>query len=363
MKLQRSGYLAGIALTATIALTGCGSDNEAPAASGSAAPGDCVAGSSLTAQGSTAQKNAMDEWIKAYQGQCAGSAVDYQGNGSGAGIEAFIAGTADFAGSDSALKEEEVAQADAKCPGGKALNLPMVIGPVAVVYNVQGVDGLQLSASTIAKIFAGTVKKWNDPAIAAENAGATLPDATIETVHRSDESGTTDNFTKYLSKSAEADWSFGNAKAWKAPGGTGAAKSDGVATKVKSTPNTISYVELSFAENSDLQKAKIKNGAGEFVELTGESAGKTFENATVKGTDGDLALELDYNTSTAGAYPIVLVTYEIACSKGSAKAKEIQSFLKYTSSTAGQTALAELGYAPLPETLRTKVEASVAAIS
>ncbi|MEU8237207.1 phosphate ABC transporter substrate-binding protein PstS [Actinoplanes missouriensis] len=364
MKLQRSGFVAGIALTATIALTGCGSDNEAPAASGgaSAAPGSCVSGS-LTAQGSTAQKNAMDEWIKAYQTQCADSKVDYQGTGSGAGIEAFIAGTADFAGSDSALKEDEQPQADAKCVGGKALNLPMVIGPIAVVYNVQGVDGLQLSSSTLAKIFSGTITKWNDAAIAAENSGAKLPDATIETVHRSDESGTTDNFTKYLSKTAEADWKFSNAKAWKAPGGTGAAKSDGVATKVKSTPNTISYVELSFAENSDLQKAKIKNGAGEFVELSGESAGKTFENATVKGTDGDLALDLDYATTTPGAYPIVLVTYEIACSKGSAKAKEIQSFLKYTSSTAGQTALAELGYAPLPETLRAKVETSVASIS
>ncbi len=365
MKLQRVGYVAGIALTATLALTACGSDNEAPTAAGGASSGanaNCVAGS-LTAQGSSAQKNAMDEWIKAYQGQCSGAQIGYEPTGSGAGIQAFIAGTADFAGSDSALKEDEQPAADAKCAGGKALNLPMVIGPVAVVYNLDGVDGLQLSASTLAKIFAGKITKWNDAAIAAENSGAKLPDAPIGTVHRSDESGTTDNFTKYLSKTAEADWSFGNAKAWKAPGGTGASKSDGVATKVKSTPNSISYVELSFAENSDLQMAKIKNGAGEYVELTGESAGKTFENAKVKGTDGDLALDLDYATTTPGAYPIVLVTYEIACSKGSAKAKEIQAFLKYTSSTAGQTALAELGYAPLPETLRAKVETSVASIS
>ncbi|WP_430780589.1 phosphate ABC transporter substrate-binding protein PstS [Actinoplanes sp. G11-F43] len=363
MKLQRSGFVAGIALTASLALTACGSDNV-PAAEGgsSAAPGNCVAGS-LTAQGSTAQKNAMDEWIKAYQSQCADSKVDYQGTGSGAGIEAFIAGTADFAGSDSALKEDEQPLADAKCVGGKALNLPMVIGPIAVVYNVQGVDGLQLSPALLAKIFSGTITKWNDPAIAAENSGATLPDANIETVHRADESGTTDNFTKYLSKTAGADWKFENAKAWKAPGGTGVSKSDGVATKVKSTPNTISYVELSFAENSDLQTAKIKNGAGEYAELSGESAGKTFENAEITGTDGDLALTLDYATTTAGAYPIVLVTYEIACSKGSAKPKEVQAFLKYTASTDGQKALGELGYAPLPETLRAKVEQSVASIS
>ncbi|MET3428441.1 phosphate transport system substrate-binding protein [Actinoplanes tereljensis] len=364
MKLQRSGYLAGIALTATLALAACGSDNtaEPSGSNASAAPGSCSSGS-LTAQGSTAQKNAMDEWIKAYQAQCSGAKIDYQGTGSGAGIQAFIAGTADFAGSDSALKDEEQKQADAKCATGTALNLPMVIGPIAVVYNVDGVDNLQLDASTLAKIFAGKITKWDDAAIAALNSGVKLPSTAIQAVHRSDESGTTDNFTKYLSKSAEADWTFGNAKAWKAPGGTGAAKSDGVASQVKSTAGTISYVELSFAENSDLKTAKIKNGAGEFTELTGESAGKTIEGAKITGTGNDLKLSIDYATTTAGAYPIVLVTYEIACEKGSSKAADIKAFLNYTSSTAGQTALSELGYAPLPASIQSKVATSVAAIS
>ncbi|MEV4707811.1 phosphate ABC transporter substrate-binding protein PstS [Actinoplanes sp. NPDC049316] len=364
MKLQRY-YVAGIAMTAAFALTACGSDNtDSPAAAGgaSAASGSCVAGQ-LTAQGSSAQKNAMDEWIKTYQGQCSGAQIGYESTGSGAGIQAFIAGTADFAGSDSALKEEEQPQANAKCPGGQALNLPMVVGPIAVVYNVDGADNLQFSAATLAKIFSGKIKKWNDPAIAAENSGAKLPDTAIQAVHRSDESGTTDNFTKYLSKTAEADWTYGNAKAWKAPGGTGANKSDGVASLVKSTAGTISYVELSYAENSDLKKAKIKNGAGEFTELTGESAGKTIAGAKVKGTGDDLALDIDYATTEAGAYPIVLVTYEIVCSKGSAKAAAIKGFLTYTSSTGGQSALGELGYAPLPESVRSKVEASVAKIS
>ncbi|GIE80006.1 hypothetical protein Aph02nite_59560 [Actinoplanes philippinensis] len=182
-------------------------------------------------------------------------------------------------------------------------------------------------------------------------------------MHRADESGTSDNFTKFLSKTAEADWTYGNAKAWKAPGGTAVSKSDGIATKVKGTANTISYIEMSFAENQSLQTAKIKNGAGEFAELSAENAGKTFENAEVKGKDGDLALSLDYATTTPGAYPIVLVTYEIACSKGSAKAKSVQAFLKYTSSTEGQKELSKLGYAPLPETLRAKVAESVATIA
>ena len=364
MKLQRVGYVAGIALTATLALSACGSDNEAPSAGGgsSAAPANCVAGS-LEAQGSTAQKNAMDEWIKTYQGQCADAKINYNGTGSGAGIEAFINGTADFAGSDSYLKEEEQPQADAKCAGGQALNLPMVIGPIAVVYNVEGADNLQFSPATLAGIFSDKIKTWDDAAIKADNPSATLPSTAISAVHRSDESGTTDNFTKYLSKTAEAQWTFGNSKAWKAPGGTGAAKSDGVATQIKGTAGTISYVELSFAENSDLKIAKIKNGAGEYAELTGESAGKTIAGAKVVGEGNDLKMDIDYGTTEAGAYPIVLITYEIACSKGSAKAAAIKGFLSYTSSAAGQQALGGLGYAPLPETVRAKVETAAASIA
>jgi phosphate transport system substrate-binding protein len=365
VKLQRSGYVAGIALTAALSLAACGSDNTTSAGSGanaSAAAGNCASGS-LTAQGSTAQANAMAEWIKDYQGQCSGSKIDYQGTGSGAGVQAFIAGTADFVGSDSALKPEEHTQADPKCPGGIAMDLPMVVGPIAVVYNVDGLKDLQLDGATLAKIFTGKITKWNDPAIAAQNSGATLPSTPIQTVHRSDSSGTTDNFTKYLGSVDKADYTLAHDKAWKAPGGVGAKGSDGVAAKIKSTPGSLAYVELSFAQNDSLSMAKIKNGAGEYTELTGDSAGKTIEGAQVTGTAPDLTMTIDYSTTTAGAYPIVLVTYEIACSKGSAKAADIKAFLTYTSSTGGQSVLSGLGYAPLPETVRAKVAASVAAIS
>jgi phosphate transport system substrate-binding protein len=367
VKLQRSGYVAGIALTAALSLAACGSDNNTSsnaggAANASAAAGSCATGS-LTASGSTAQKNAMAEWIKDYQGQCSGAKIDYQGTGSGAGVEAFTAGTSDFAGSDSALKPEEHAKADPKCAGGVAMDLPMVVGPIAVVYNVDGVKDLQIDGPTLAKIFAGKITKWNDPAIASQNSGATLPSTAIQTVHRSDSSGTTDNFTKYLSKVAASDWTFDHDKTWKAPGGVGAQGSDGVAAKIKSTPASLAYVELSFAQNSSLAMAKVKNGAGEYAALTGESAGKTIEGAKVTGTAPDLTMTIDYATTQAGAYPIVLVTYEIACSKGSAKAADIKAFLTYTSSTGGQSVLSDLGYAPLPESVRTKVAASVAGIA
>jgi phosphate transport system substrate-binding protein len=365
VKLQRSGYVAGIALTAALSLAACGSDNNTSTAGGanaSAAAGSCATGS-LTAEGSSAQANAMAEWIKDYQGQCSGAKIGYTGSGSGAGVQSFTAGTADFAGSDSALKPEEHTTADAKCPGGVAMDLPMVVGPIAVVYNVDGLKGLQLDGPTLAKIFANKITKWNDPAIAAQNSGATLPSTAIQTVHRSDSSGTTDNFTKYLGTVDKADYTFDHDKTWKAPGGVGAKGSDGVAAKVKSTPGTLAYVELSFAQNSSLSMAKVKNGAGEYAELTADSAGKLIEGAKITGTAPDLTMTIDYTTNTAGAWPIGLVTYEIACSKGSAKAADIKAFLTYTSSTGGQSVLSDLGYAPLPESVRTKVAASVAGIS
>jgi phosphate transport system substrate-binding protein len=372
VKLKRHGILAGIALTAaTLALAGCGSDNTTTPSSSSSSGGstaakiDCATGS-LTAQGSTAQTNAITEWIKQYQTACTGATINYQGTGSGAGVTAFNNKSADFAGSDSALKvPTEADTAKTRCGGNQAIDLPMVVGPIAVAYNLDGVTGLQLKPATLAKIFTGKIVKWDDPLIKADNPSATLPSTAIATIHRQEDSGTTDNFTNYLTQTAKADWTYDHAKAWKAPGGQALKGSDGVAGAIKSTPGAIGYVELSFAQNSSLSTAKIYNGAGAYQELTGESAGKTIEGATVVGTDKDLSLKIDYNTTTAGAYPIVLATYEIVCSSGNdaAKLPLIKSFLTYVSGTNGQAKLADLGYAPLPETVRAKVAAAVAALA
>ncbi len=364
MKLKRHGFLAGIAITATLALSACGSDNVEPGSGtgGSAsAKADCATGS-LTAQGSTAQKNAMDEWIKAYQQQCSGAQINYQGTGSGAGIQAFIGGTADFAGSDSVLKDgDETTKANDRCKTGPAIHLPMVVGPIAVVHNVEGVKDLQLKPATLAKIFAGAVKTWDDAAIKADNPNAKLPAAPILSVHRSDSSGTTDNFTDYLTKTAAADWTFGKDKVWKAPGGQAEKGSDGVAAAVKKAAGSIGYVEWSFAEVNGLNVAKVQNGNGEFVGLSAESASKGVAGAKAAGTGDDQKLKIDYTTKEPGAYPIVLVAYEIVCSKGTdpAKLPLLKSFLTYTASKDGQAKLAKLGYAPLPEELRGKVETAV----
>jgi phosphate transport system substrate-binding protein len=367
--VKRHGILAGLALTATLALAACGSDNTTTPGTGSSSSDakkiDCATGK-LTAQGSSAQANAIDQWSKAYQQQCSGAEINYTGSGSGAGIQAFIAGTADFAGSDSALKAgDEQTKADARCKTGKAINLPMVTGPIAVAYNLDGVKDLQLKPATIAKIFAGAIKTWDAADIKADNPSATLPSTPILAVHRSDSSGTTENFTKFLAATAKTDWTFGSDKVWKAPGGQAEKGSDGVSAGVKKAAGAVGYVEWSFAQTNSLSMAKVGNGNGEFAALTGESAGKTVAGATVAGTGNDLKLSIDYATKEAGAYPIVLVTYEIVCEKGSPSDKValLKSFLKYTSSTDGQGVLKDIGYAPLPETVRSKVEASVTALA
>lgn len=371
MKLKRTISLAGVALVSAFALVACGSDSNgtgsssSAASGGAAASGDCPKGT-LNASGSTAQANAMSQWTKDYLAECSGATVNYNAVGSGQGITDFTNGQTSFAGSDSPLNADkgEVAAADKRCKTGKAVNLPMVPGPIAVVFNVSGVTDLTFTPSVLAQIFAGKVTKWNDPAISGLNSGAKLPDASILTVHRSDSSGTTDNFTKYLTAAAASDWTFDHDKVWKAPGGQGAKGSDGVAAAVKSTPNTLAYVEYSFATLNNLSVAQIDNGGGA-VKLTPDAVSKAVGAAKVTGTGDDLTLALDYTTKVSGAYPIILVTYEITCVQGlpADQAALVKGFLGYTSSDAGQAKLTELGYAPLPQEILTRVQAVVAKIS
>jgi phosphate transport system substrate-binding protein len=344
-----------------IGLAGCGSDDTGSPTPSSTAPG---ATGSLKASGSSAQKNAMAEWINGFQTANPGVTVDYQANGSGAGVQDFINAQTDFAGSDSALKPEEVTAAATRCGGNPAINIPMVGGAIALAYNIEGVDALVLNPATAAGIFTGTITKWNDPAIAALNPGATLPDATIASFHRSDSSGTTDNFTKWLIATAKDAYTFEGGKDWVAPGGQGAKGSDGVASAVASTANSIGYMELSFVQIQGLKAAQIDNGGGA-VAATSDAAAKTIATASIAGQGNDLALKLDRTVADGSSYPIVLVTYEITCEKGLAaeQAALVKQFLTYTSSDEVQGALAATGYVPISGDLLTKVRASVAAIS
>ncbi|TCM47077.1 phosphate ABC transporter substrate-binding protein PstS [Kribbella sp. VKM Ac-2568] len=366
-RLLRVGTVA-VASLGVLALSACGSDPEPSGSSSpggsssSAAGGDCPKGT-LNAEGSSAQKNAIEEVISKYNEKCADVTVNYNPTGSGAGIKQFNANQVDFAGSDSALKPDEATAAEKRCAGNPAVNLPMVIGPVAIAYNVDGLDKLILDGPTAAKIFQGTIKTWNAPEIAKLNPGVTLPSAPIAVFFRSDESGTTENFAKYLAAAGGGAWTGEPAKKWTGTG-AGKEKSAGVAEGVKSTKNSITYVEWSYAVDNKLGVAQIDTGAGA-VELSAESAGKALAAAKPAGTGSDLALKLDYATKEAGAYPIILVTYEIACTKGlpAEKTALVKSFLSYFASADGQSSLTDLKYAPLPEETRTKVDAAIQAIS
>jgi phosphate transport system substrate-binding protein len=342
----------GLALTLTAAACA-----QAPAAVGAPETISCAAGT-VRGQGSSAQTNAVNAWIRNYQVACPEATVAYESSGSTAGVTAFLGGSGDFAGTDSPLTAAQQATADARC-GGPAVHLPMAVGPIVLAYTVAGVGDLRLTPATVAAIFAGKVTAWNDPAIAADNPDAVLPSTPIRTVHRQDSSGTTANFTAFLTAAAGTAWSFGSGSRWAAPGGRAERGSNGVASAVGRTDGAIGYVEASYARFHDLAIAQVRNGAGEFVVPSDEAAGVTVGAARVSA--GDLRLAVDYRTTAAGAYPIVVVTYEVVCRAGVSGL--VKSFLGYTASSRGQAAAARLGYAPLPEQLRSRVADAVAGLS
>ncbi|MFI6377312.1 phosphate ABC transporter substrate-binding protein PstS [Streptomyces sp. NPDC050546] len=374
MKLQRMNRralaLGALAVSGALALTACGSDDTGTSGGGSSAaakPGSIKcddAKGQLLADGSSAQKNAIDAWVKQFAVACQGVQINYKGGGSGAGVTAFTQGRVAFAGSDSALKPEEVAASKKVCSGGQGIDLPMVGGPIAVGYNVNGVDNLVLDASTLAKIFNNEITNWNDPAIKKLNPEAKLPDLKIQAFHRSDDSGTTDNFTKYLMATAKKDWPYDGGKTWQAKGGQSASGSSGLAQQVKQTNGAISYFELSYAKDG-MKTVDLDTGAAQPVKATVENATKAISEAKVVGTGKDLALELNYGTKAEGAYPMVLVTYEIVCDKGnkSDTLPATKAFLRYVASEEGQKVLAENDYAPIPADIISQVRTTIEGLS
>ncbi|MBO0680167.1 phosphate ABC transporter substrate-binding protein PstS [Mycolicibacterium sp. S2-37] len=374
MKLNSFGRTFGAGMSAAaiaaLMLTACGSDNNAgtsssPAASGSgSSSADCGGKNSVTAEGSTAQQNAIAVFNQVWGQKCAGKNLSYNPTGSGAGREQFVAGNVDFAGSDSAIKDEQAAQAAQRCGGNPAWNLPLVFGPVAMAYNIEGVDGLVLNGDTLAKIFQGQIQKWNDPAIAALNEGKSLPDQAITPIFRSDSSGTTDNFQKYLKAAAPQSWTKETGSEFQGGAGEGAQKSAGVVQAVQATPGAIGYVEKGFADQAGVAYAQIDNGSGP-VELTDESAGKAINAAKFAAEGNDLALDLNslYGTTEAGAYPLVLATYEIVCSAGydAETAAAVKSFLTVAAND-GQSGLSDAGYVPLPDQFKERLLQSIDAI-
>ena len=344
------------ALALGLALSACGAANE----SSSSGKSDI----SLDGAGSSAQESAMDAWRSAFQKDNTNVTVNYDPSGSGAGVEKFNAGGIDFAASDSALSQDkgEIDAAKKRC-GADAIEVPNYVSPIAVIYNVKGVKDLQLSAKTIALIFDGKITKWNDPAIAAENKGVTLPSTTISPVHRSDESGTTANFTDYLEQAG--GWSHPADKVWPIQSGEGANGTSGMVAAVGQGDGSIGYAD--FSQAGDLSSAKIKVGSA-YVAPSAEAAAKALETSPME--DGrpasDLAVKVDRKSTEAGAYPLLLASYLIACPTydDSKTADTVKSFLSYIVSTAGQQAGADnAGSAPLPASLQQQAAKIVDTIS
>ncbi|WP_053666602.1 phosphate ABC transporter substrate-binding protein PstS [Streptomyces sp. MMG1121] len=378
MKLQRQNRLralslGAIAVSGALALTACGSDDNGGGSKASGGPSSSTNASAikcdsakgqLLSDGSSAQKNAVQAWVKNFSQAC-GVQINYKAGGSGAGVTAFTQGQIPWAGSDSALKPEEVTASKKICTGGgQGIDLPMVGGPIAIGYNVNGVDNLVLDAPTLAKIFDGKINNWNDPAIAKLNPKAKLPDLKIQAFHRSDDSGTTDNFTKYLKAATPDNWKYSGGKTWQAGGGQSAAQSSGVAQQVKQTNGAIGYFELSYVGDG-IKAVSINTGAAQPVAPSTDSATKAIADAKVVGTGKDLSLQLNYNTKADGAYPITLVTYEIVCDKGN-KADTlptVKSFLNYMASEDGQKILSGISYAPMPDEIISKVRTTIAGLS
>jgi phosphate transport system substrate-binding protein len=368
VKRIRYGRIAAIVTAGALALTACGNDPAADSGNGGGGgdnAGESSLSGTLAGSGATSQESAQNAWAAKFMEKNPDVDLSYDPVGSGGGRTAFLDGGVAFAGSDSALDDDERTKAKERCDGGDAYHLPLYISPIAVVYNLQGVENLQLSPATIAKIFDGKITKWNDPAIAADNQGTTLPAANIIPVNRSDESGTTKNFTEYLSKAAGADWPHEPSGDWPKQGTQSAQGTSGVIQAVQGGQGTIAYADHSQA--GSLGVAKVKVGE-KFVEPTADGAAKVVEESPKKEglAEHDLAIDLKRDTTTEGAYPLVLVSYIIVCSKYSdaAQGELVKAYVEYMASTEGQqVAAAEAGSAPISDALRADVEASVGSIA
>jgi phosphate transport system substrate-binding protein len=377
VKVNRSGAALSLLAAGALVLSACGSNNNAPsgapgassATSGaSSAQVSCGGKKTLKASGSTAQANAMTRFVNAYEQACSGYTLNYTANGSGAGVNEFVGNQTDFGGTDSPLNKDkgEYDKADQRC-GSQAWNLPVVFGPIAVTYNLKGVDSLVLDGPTLAKIFNGTITSWDDPAIKALNGGATLPSTPIHVVFRSDESGTTDNFQHYLDVASDGAWGKGTGKSFNGGVGEGAKGNDGTSAAIKNTDGSVTYNEWSFAQAQKLNMAKVVTSAGpDPVAISADTVGKTIASATVKGQGNDLVLDTSsfYKPAQPGSYPIVLATYEVVCSKypEADTGKAVKAFLQSTIG-AGQNGLADNGYIPLPSAFQSKLSTAVNAIA
>ncbi len=355
--LRRTALPVAAVLTLGLALSACGNNNSSGG------------GNTLNGGGSTAQATAQGAWRAAYQ-KAHGGTINYEEVGSGTGVTNFTSKAYEFAGSDAYLTTDQLAAANKTC-GGDPVEVPAYISPIAVAFNVSGVKSLNLDAKTIADIFNGTITTWNDPAITGQNPGVKLPSTTIATVHRSDDSGTTANFTDYLSKASGGAWADPSDKVWPASlngKGQGFSGTSGVIGALTSTDGSIGYADdsavtaaktlgvVSIKVGSDYNAPSAK-GAAQVLAASPAAPGRP---AT------DMAIDIDRTATAKGDYPLMLASYLLACQKysDSKVADMVKGYLTYVVSSAGQQAAATTaGSAPLDQSLSSKATAIVSKIS
>lgn len=360
-----------VVLMAGVVVGGCGGEPRSaggppdsgagPAsASGAAGPSGATATGDLSAKlegaGATFPQPLYLEWVGAFIQEAEGVRINYQGIGSGGGIQQLTQMTVDFGASDAPMTDEEISAAEA-AGGAKVLHIPTVFGAVVLAYSLEGVDSLKLDQETLAGIFLGRITSWDDPALATLNHGTTLPAVDIQVVHRSDSSGTTSIFTTYLAQISQ-EWStaVGKGKNVKWPVGIGGQGNDGVAAVIQQQPGTLGYVELSYALETGMPVATLKNKAGNFVAPSLESTSAAAEGVAFP---EDLRFSVS-DSAGENAYPIVGATWVLAYDRmqNPAKAAALKAFLHWCLANGSEIAR-ELNYAPLPDDLRALAEAKI----
>ena len=341
-----------------LAVAACGSSDSG---SSSGLSGD------LAGAGSSAQQAAQEAWTAKFEDQNSGATISYDAIGSGGGRDQFIAGgQTSFAGSDSPFDSTELPKATQRCAPGALIQIPDYISPIAVVYNLPGVDNLQLAPDTTAKIFKGEITTWNDPAIKADNPGVDLPSTKITPVHRSDESGTTANFTDYLHEAAPSVWTFDPDGNWPLQSGESGAQTSGMVQAVKAGEGAIGYADDSQA--GDLGVAKVKVG-NSYVAPSADGATKDFDQSQKDPALSQgkyvFAYKVQRTPTDPSSYPVLLVSYLMGCTNydSADTTSLVKAYFSYIVSSDGQQAAAQnAGSAPLPPGITNEVKPAVDAI-
>ena len=361
--------LSGIVMLASVTACGDNTASTTDSSSTDSASKTAPISGNFQGAGASSQQSAVEAWIAGFQGANPDAKIAYNPSGSGAGVQTFLTGATAWAGSDKALADDEVEQSKSVCADGTAFDVPVYVSPIAVIFNLKGVSDagkhINMDADTIAKIFDGKITKWNDPAIADQNKDLTLPDTAITVVHRSDKSGTTQNFVSYFKDQVPDSWTYDLSENWPNEVGQGAKGTSGVVSTVKQADGTIGYAD--FSQVGDLGTVAVKVGDS-YNEISAEAGSKVIEDSkqddTVKG-DNRIVIKINHATEAKGAYPIVLVSYDIVCPayKDTKQAEFAKAWLTYVTSDEGQKAAQDAaGTAPLPSSLKSEITKSIEAI-